>query len=405
MPSPQQWRIGLAMTDSAPVLSPMSAWPRVIVPALLVLAMAIATIGMIPADVLAAPSPTGASDKPDDVYEGREVLALAATFPAGIRLELGRFRYKRFHIWGLTVPNLQVSLLHGYGTQRFDSDESIWTLLGNGRAIRDFEVHFSYGGGLGGIGQFRRFGADGSHEIGYMVWPLSGGLSGATESLGNTQIYYRKHFSGFFLETGLSFALWWAAEIETEDTSDEYAYPTQNPPLSAYLSLGTSSGRVPVASTRPTEPREAQERSAPGWTTTDIIQAALMLPAVARIDLVRWRWEQFQMGLLHGLFGLSWNLRGQFGVGLAGLGSHWRANGDGSAEYGFMVWPLLASVTDDLVVSYLNSQIYYRWNHGSHFVESGLWVSPIWLGDGKGGSVDFYPMNNPGISAYIGIGL
>ena len=55
------------------------------------------------------------------------------------------------------------------------------------------------------------------------------------------------------------------------------------------------------------------DRTAPKWTDNDIAQAAFILPAGIRLELLRWRYTRFQMSLLHASFAISWNLRAQFG--------------------------------------------------------------------------------------------
>jgi hypothetical protein len=170
-----------------------------------------------------------------------------------------------------------------------------------------------------------------------------------------------------------------------------------------------------VISTPPAKQQTSTTASAPtadkpklpaSWTSTDIVQAAVMAPAIVRLDLVRWRWNRFMLGLLHGQFGLAYSGRAGFGLGILGLGGHWPRTADGSKEYGFMFWPLSAAITDDLYVSYLNTQIFHRWNYDGYFVEAGAWISPVWFGtDCSGCDPNFYPIEHPGLSAYVGIGL
>ena len=223
----------------------------------------------------------------------------------------------------------------------------------------------------------------------------------------NTHLYYRRRTPGGFLEAGLSLPLYWVDEAAPNDEGEEDLEPALYGPSDAPVFVYLGAGWSTDASPRRTSADDAPATTSGPWTDNDVAQIAVMAPAVVRLDLVRWRFEALQVGLAHGLFGLAWNLRAQFGVGVAGVGGHWRATDDGAEEIGFMTWPLLASTTDDLIISYLNTQVYYRWSGPTSFTEAGLWVSPFWAEASLGSDSfkELYPLNSPGVSAYLGFGL
>ena len=104
-----------------------------------------------------------------------------------------------------------------------------------------------------------------------------------------------------------------------------------------------------------------------------------------RLELARYRFENFQFELAHVFMGMDWSGREHMGFGLAGVGHHWRIDDEGDHETGYLVWPV--SIFMDDAWGNLTTQAYYRYNGDHSFIEVGIAFCPYWnsspLGNAK----------------------
>ena len=156
---------------------------------------------------------------------------------------------------------------------------------------------------------------------------------------------------------------------------------------------------------------EQQGEDTLSWEHNDWFNLSVFPLAGARLEVGRLAWESWQFSVAYGYFGLAWNtlvrehLRGWVSCGLAGFGKHFRLETDGTREWGFMFWPLSVSFTDDLVIGYGNSQVFYRQNYRYHFFETGLLFAPFWIEADLNDNISPYSILSPPVSLYVGLGL
>jgi hypothetical protein len=100
--------------------------------------------------------------------------------------------------------------------------------------------------------------------------------------------------------------------------------------------------------------------------------ATNVIPVILRLEVLRIRYTTFQysVGRLH--YGFGWRADdGRAGVGVLGVGHHWRITDSYIHELGYLFWPLSVVYAHDGVGGLL-TQIYYR-NNGTTFpIEIGL---------------------------------
>ncbi len=170
------------------------------------------------------------------------------------------------------------------------------------------------------------------------------------------------------------------------------------------------------------------------WESTDWINIGLMLPApgelcgggddedeeedtvdetcsritsapmVVRIEVGRFRYTTYQWNIASGSVGMDWNGREHIRVGLGGFGAHWRT-GNPNQEVGVM-FQLLSLFMGANSWGNTNTNLYFRHNYATHFLEVGVDFSLYWvtspLGNSKpwGGGLEGFPLH-----AYISVGM
>ncbi len=139
--------------------------------------------------------------------------------------------------------------------------------------------------------------------------------------------------------------------------------------------------------------------SRPGCVSID------QIPTILRFEVVRWRYDRFQLGLFKLFAGESWARDdGRVGAGILGMGQHYRLNSAGTSEFGWLFW-LLFGAREHAAGGGLSAQVYYRTQMTWSTLEVGIESTVGCCGRGRNVEQTVYPHSPVPVHLYLQAGF
>ena len=129
------------------------------------------------------------------------------------------------------------------------------------------------------------------------------------------------------------------------------------------------------------------------------------VPTILRLEVVRWRYDRFQLGLFKLFAGESWTKDDvRVGAGILGTGQHYRLNAAGTSEFGWLFW-LLFGAMEHGGGGGLSAQVYYRTEMTWNTLEVGVESSIGCCSRGRNVEQKIYPHSPVPVHLYLQAGF
>ena len=129
------------------------------------------------------------------------------------------------------------------------------------------------------------------------------------------------------------------------------------------------------------------------------------VPTILRLEVVRWRYDRFQLSLFKLFAGESWARDDErFGAGILGMGQHYRLNAAGTSEFGWLFW-LLFGAREHGGGGGLSAQVYYRTQMTWNTLEVGIESTVGCCGRGRNIEQTIYPHSPVPVHLYLQAGF